>query len=151
MCNLHFPGKKNLRISRKLASRLVSHYSANKGPPLRLGRGVCETESKNGRSRPRKPFISRVFCARRGINPGRNYIPPPLPPFLAKRRFSGEGGRGVYSEPPRGRNFTPPPFMRPPTPRRVFSGVGGWGCIKFGPVIKTMVSDHGLGRGQTMG
>ena len=41
--------------------------SADKGLPLPLGRGVCETKSKNGRSRPRKPFISRVFCARRGI------------------------------------------------------------------------------------
>ena len=29
---------------------------------LRFGRGVCETKSKNGRTRPRKPFISRVFC-----------------------------------------------------------------------------------------
>ena len=35
--------------------------------PLPFGRGVCETKSKNGRSRPRKPFISRVFCAQRGI------------------------------------------------------------------------------------
>ena len=43
------------------------HYSATKGLPLPLGRGVCETKSKNGRSRPRKPFISRVFCAPRGI------------------------------------------------------------------------------------
>ena len=42
-------------------------YSANKGLPLPLGRGVCETKSKNGRSRPRKPFISRVFCAQRGV------------------------------------------------------------------------------------
>ena len=41
--------------------------SANKGLPLPLGRGVRETKSKNGRSRPRKPFISRVFCAQRGI------------------------------------------------------------------------------------
>ena len=30
-------------------------------------RGVCETKSKNGHSRPRKPFISRVFCAQRGL------------------------------------------------------------------------------------
>ena len=28
-----------------------------------------------------------------------------------------------------------PPFYTPPTPRRVFSGVGGWGCIKIGPVF----------------
>ena len=40
--------------------------SANRGLPLPLGRGVCETKSKNGRARPRKPFISRVFCAQRG-------------------------------------------------------------------------------------
>ena len=26
-----------------------------------------------------------------------------------------------------------PPFYTPPTPRRVFSGVWGGGCIKFGP------------------
>ena len=41
-------------------------YSANKGLPLPLGRGVCETKSKNGRSRPRIPFISRLFCDQRG-------------------------------------------------------------------------------------
>ena len=27
----------------------------------------------------------------------------------------------------------PPPFIRP-HPYKVFLGVGGWGCIKFGPV-----------------
>ena len=42
-------------------------FSAKKGLPLPIGRGVCETKSKNGRSRPRKPFISRVCCAQRGI------------------------------------------------------------------------------------
>ena len=54
----------------------------------------------------------------------------------AKKHFSGEGGGGVYSEPPTRQEFyTPPPFLyAPPAPRRVFSGVGGWGCIKFGPV-----------------
>ena len=40
---------------------------AKKGLPLPLGRGVCETKSKNGRARPRKPFVSRVFCAQRGV------------------------------------------------------------------------------------
>ena len=55
----------------------TGQISASKGLPLLLGRGVCETKSKNGRSRPRKPFISRVFCAQRwkgpdhgvGVNP----------------------------------------------------------------------------------
>ena len=63
-------------------------------------------------------------------------MPPPPPPFLAKRHFPGEGGGGVYFEAPRGRNFIPPPpLLYTPTPtRRVFSGVGGWGCIKFGSV-----------------
>ena len=32
--------------------------------------------------------------------------------------------------------YAPPVLYTPPTPRRVFSGVGGWGCIKFGPVLK---------------
>ena len=41
--------------------------SANNGLPLPLGRGVCETKSKNGRSRPPKPFICRIFCVQRGI------------------------------------------------------------------------------------
>ena len=31
--------------------------------------------------------------------------------------------------------YAPPPFYTPPNSRRVFSGVGGWGCIKFGPVL----------------
>ena len=54
------------------------------------------------------------------------YAPPP--PFLAKNLFSGEGSGGVYSEPPRGRNFIPPPpLYTPPTPRRVFLGVEGGG------------------------
>ena len=43
------------------------YHSAKRGLPLPLGRGVCETKPKNGRSRPRKAFISRVFCAQRGI------------------------------------------------------------------------------------
>ena len=42
-------------------SEATRFNSANKGLPLPLGRGVCETKSKNGRSRPRKPFISRGF------------------------------------------------------------------------------------------
>ena len=45
---------------------LFKEVSANTGLPLPLGRGVCETKFKNGRSTPRKPFLSRVFCAPRG-------------------------------------------------------------------------------------
>ena len=64
----------------------------------------------------------------------RNYIrpPPPLPPFLAKRHLSGEGGWGVYFEAPQ--EFYTPPFYTPPTPSSIFRGWGGVGCIKFGPV-----------------
>ena len=68
------------------------------------------------------------------------YAPPPLPPFLAIRHFSGEGGGGVYFEAPRGRNFIPPPpFYTPPTPRRVISGVGGVGVYKIRPCIRVIV------------
>ena len=52
---------------------------------------------------------------------------------LAKRHFSGEGG-GLYFEPPRGRNFIPPPLCAPHPWKGVCRG-GGWGCIKFGPLF----------------
>ena len=45
----------------------ANNKSADRGLPLPFGRGVRETKSKNGRSRPGKPFVSRVFCAQRGI------------------------------------------------------------------------------------
>ena len=45
----------------------VQWNSANKGLPLPLGRGGCETKSKSGRARPRKHSISQIFCAQRGI------------------------------------------------------------------------------------
>ena len=56
--------------------------------------------------------------------PGRNYIG-------SKAFFRGGGVGGVYFEAPRVRNFIrpPPPFYTPPTPRRVFSGVGGGGGV----------------------
>ena len=59
---LYIFSSESLRVINSLRSS-----SANKGLPLPLGRGVCETKSKNGRPKPRKLFISRVFCAERGI------------------------------------------------------------------------------------
>ena len=76
---------------------------------------------------------------RGGLDPERNYIrPPPLPPISPRRPFSERWGGGVYTlKPPAAGFYTPPLFYTPPTPRRVFSGVGGgWGCIKFGPVLE---------------
>ena len=70
------------------------------------------------------------------VVPERNYIHPLSP--ISGQKVPGEGGGGVYFEAPRGRNFIPPPpppFIHRPTRRRVFSGVGGWGCIKFGRVV----------------
>ena len=58
-CPLHEP-----KPNRTGATR---HLSANKG---HLGRGVCETKSKNGRSRPRKPFISRGLPETMGLGRG---------------------------------------------------------------------------------
>ena len=54
---------------RDSSAKSAEQRSANKGLPPPLGRGVCETKFKNGRSRPRKPFISSVFCAQRGLRP----------------------------------------------------------------------------------
>ena len=60
--------------------------------------------------------------------------PPPSPHFWLKGIFQGRGV-GVYILRPHAPGILyAPPFYTPPTPRRVFSGVGGWGCIKFGPV-----------------
>ena len=89
-------------------------------------------------SGPPKKFMPKLHAqnCRHSFQGEIIYTPTPPPPFLAKRHFSGEGGGGVYFEAPRARNFIPPPpFYAPPTPRRVFSGMGGWGCIKFGPVF----------------
>ena len=61
------------------------------------------------------------------------YTPPP-PPISGQKAFF-RGGGGVYILSPHAAGILyAPPFYTPPTPRRVFLGVGGWGCIKFGPV-----------------
>ena len=70
------------------------------------------------------------------------YAPPPSP-ISGQKEFSRwpkgifQGrGVGVYILRPHAAGILspPPPFYTPPTPRRVFSGAGGWGCIKSGPV-----------------
>ena len=71
--------------------------------------------------------------------PGKDHIyiythPPPPPIFWPEGILRGRV-EGVNSEPPPcGRIFVGPPlFPTLPTPKRVFSGVGGWGCIEFRP------------------
>ena len=46
---------------------MQKEFLSNRGLPLPLGRGVCETKSKNERARDRKPFIHRVYSAQRGF------------------------------------------------------------------------------------
>ena len=66
------------------------------------------------------------------FHPGRNYIPPPSPHFWPNGIFQRRGV-GVYILSPHAAGILyAPPFYTPPTHGRVFSGVGGWGCIKFG-------------------
>ena len=61
--------------------------------------------------------------------------PPPIPHFFGQKGSFREGGGGLYIlKPQRQEFYTPPLFYTSPTPRRVLSRVGGWGCIKFGPV-----------------
>ena len=84
-----------------------------------------------------------LFLMKKPTTPGPNfcrgeiiYTPPP-PPISGPKPFFRGGGLGVYILRPHavGILYAPPPFYTPPTPRRVFSGVRGWGCIKFGPVL----------------
>ena len=81
------------------------------------------------------PLENSPFLRKGALSPGRTYIPPPPSPhFWPKGIFEGRGV-GVYILRPHVAGILyAPPFYTPPTPRRVFSGVGGWGCIKFGPV-----------------
>ena len=61
------------------------------------------------------------------------YTPPPPSPIFGQKAF---WGGGVHILSPHAAGFLYAPlFYTPPTPRRVFWGVGG-GFIKFGPVLK---------------
>ena len=65
--------------------------------------------------------------------PGRNYIRPPPPTISWPKGIFQERGVGVYILRAHAAGiYAPPPFYTPPTLGRVFSGVGGWGCIESG-------------------
>ena len=64
------------------------------------------------------------------------YAPPPPSPSSGQRAFSRGGGGGYILSPHVAGILYARPFYTPPTPRRVFVGVEGWECIKFGPVFR---------------
>ena len=57
------------------------------------------------------------------------------PHCWAEGIFWAKGVGEYFGSPPRQDFYMPPLCYAPPTPRRVFAGVGGAGCIKFGPQI----------------
>ena len=79
-------------------------------------------------------WISRR-CPKSLIQGKMIYTPPPPPHFWLKGIFEGRGV-GVYILRPHAAGILYAPlFYTPPTPRRVFSGVGGWGVYKIWPRI----------------
>ena len=68
-------------------------------------------------------------------NPENNYTPPPN--FWTEGIFRGGGGPGCTLKPPAAGIFYASPLLyTPPTPRKLFSGVGEWGRIRFDLVKK---------------
>ena len=59
--------------------------------------------------------------------------PPPCPLSCPEGVFKGKGGGGTLWSPPRQKVYTLPSFIRPPTPRRIFSRIGGVGVYKIWP------------------
>ena len=69
------------------------------------------------------------------LTPGRSSIPPPLPPYLAIRHFSGDWGLGMYIlRPPRQELFSPLFYTTPPPLEGCFQGCGG-GVYNLAPVF----------------
>ena len=103
-------------------------------PPHNLRRVRQEVDTSNQTPDCAADFTETV----RNANFQEEIIHVSPPHVWLTRVFQGRGG--VLFEAPRGRNCIPPSsyiyiyIYTPPTPRRAFSGVGGWGCIKSGPV-----------------
>ena len=96
---------------------------------------VCSSSGSFSQIVTNKGLISQPqSITQKGVHPGRNYIhPPPHPPhFGLKGIFEGRGV-GVHILRPHAAGIPPPHFFHPPTPRRVFSGVGGLGVYKIWP------------------
>ena len=73
-------------------------------------------------------------------DPGRKCIPPPCRPHFWPKGIFQRRGVGVYmfGGPAAGILYAPP-FIIPPPPREgCFQGCGGWGCIKFGPILEPL-------------
>ena len=62
--------------------------------------------------------------------------PPPSPHFWPEGTFQWRGvGVNILRPHAAGILYAPPPFIHPPPLEGSFQGWGGWGCIKFGPVV----------------
>ena len=86
---------------------------------------------------------AHLICWSLALLPGKNCIwPPPSPHVLPESLFQGREGGCISWTPPRRRD-PPPPENESPTPRKVLSGVGGWGCTKFGPVVQELSGNPG--------
>ena len=80
-----------------------------------------------------RPWPKRPFAPSPNLQ-GEIIYPPPFPHFRPEGNFQGRGV-GVYIlRPHAARIFYAPPFSTPPTPRRVFSEVGGY---KIWPLLTT--------------
>ena len=116
--------KKNPRRTPKILGKEGKNTQKNKEFLARKKKSKEFQKSKERKSnilRQLTHFLPSPFCGAPFVQGEIIYAPPPLPPFLAKRHFPGEGGGGVYSGAPRGRNLYTPLFYTPPTLRRVFS------------------------------
>ena len=74
---------------------------------------VCPRDNPGDEGRHRKFKWKKFMCLFRSL-------------FSGQKAFFGGGGWGcIFWGPPRQKFYTPPSFIQPPTPRRVFPGWGG--------------------------